>query len=234
MLFGAYLDKRELQNSLPGDVHRATAAPTTSSGWTTWPTSATASTRPTRWRTCWRSRSSTVDGSGCPAADALVMGGDQVYPTASGAGVRGPLQGPVPGRAAATARRARSRPTLFAVPGNHDWYDGLTAFLRLFAGREDAHIGGWQTAQTRSYFAVKLPRGWWLFAHRRAGRARTWTTRSWSTSSRWPAARARRPGDHVQRRSRPGSRPATSPSVVRHDRLLHPHGRSRRPGPRCR
>jgi hypothetical protein len=46
------------------------------------------------------------------------------------------------------------------VPGNHDWYDGLTAFLRIFAQRRP--IGAWRTAQTRSYFAAELPHGWWL------------------------------------------------------------------------
>jgi hypothetical protein len=53
-------------------------------------------------------------------------------------------------------------PTLFALPGNHDWYDGLTSFLRIFAQRRP--FGGWQTEQTRSYFAVKLPHRWWLYA----------------------------------------------------------------------
>ncbi|HWS36119.1 MAG TPA: metallophosphoesterase, partial [Actinoplanes sp.] len=56
------------------------------------------------------------------------------------------------------------RPTLYALPGNHDWYDGLTAFLRLFARRKDGHIGGWRTGQRRSYFAIKLPGDWWVFA----------------------------------------------------------------------
>ncbi len=48
------------------------------------------------------------------------------------------------------------------MPGNHDWYDGLTAFLRLFARKRNAEFGGWRTEQRRSYFAVKLPHGWWL------------------------------------------------------------------------
>jgi hypothetical protein len=51
---------------------------------------------------------------------------------------------------------------MFALPGNHDWYDGLTAFLRLFT--QGRPIGGWATQQTRSYFAVALPQRWWLFA----------------------------------------------------------------------
>ena len=48
------------------------------------------------------------------------------------------------------------------MPGNHDWYDGLTAFLRLFVRSRDRHFGGWGTGQSRSYFAVELPADWWL------------------------------------------------------------------------
>ena len=49
---------------------------------------------------------------------------------------------------------------MFVLPGNHDWYDGLTSFLRMFA--QGRSIGGWRTRQTRSYFAVQLPHRWWL------------------------------------------------------------------------
>ncbi|MCH8292713.1 hypothetical protein IH992_16595 [Candidatus Poribacteria bacterium] len=50
---------------------------------------------------------------------------------------------------------------LFAIPGNHDWYDGLTSFTRLFS--QERWIGAWQTRQRRSYFALKLPHRWWLW-----------------------------------------------------------------------
>jgi len=104
-----------------------------------------------------------VDGARLPRGQALVMGGDQVYPTASGVGYeekfRGPFRAALP-----TLPEGEPEPTLYALPGNHDWYDGLTAFLRVFARREGTNIGGWQTAQTRSYFALKLPHRWWLFA----------------------------------------------------------------------
>jgi hypothetical protein len=49
---------------------------------------------------------------------------------------------------------------MFALPGNHDWYDSLASFTRLFC--QCRMIGGWETAQKRSYFAVRLPHGWWL------------------------------------------------------------------------
>ena len=55
---------------------------------------------------------------------------------------------------------APDAPSMFVLPGNHDWYDGLTSFLRVFA--QGRSIGGWRTRQTRSYFAVQLPNRWWL------------------------------------------------------------------------
>ena len=91
-----------------------------------------------------------------------MIGGDQVYPTASGAAYEDRFEGPY--QAALPEPSPRRARTLFALPGNHDWYDGLTAFLRLFARREGGRIGGWLTKQTRTYFALKLPHRWWLLA----------------------------------------------------------------------
>lgn len=96
-----------------------------------------------------------------PRGEILVLGGDEVYPTASAVGyedrTKGPYRAALP---AASVTGHHAGPTLLALPGNHDWYDGLTAFLRVFAQRRP--IGGWRTEQTRSYFAVQLPDRWWL------------------------------------------------------------------------
>jgi hypothetical protein len=93
-----------------------------------------------------------------PRARFLVMGGDEVYPTPSSTGYEDRLKGPY--RAALPSGTVDPAPLLVALPGNHDWYDGLTAFLRLFAQRRP--VGAWRTVQTRSYFAVQLPHRWWL------------------------------------------------------------------------
>lgn len=87
----------------------------------------------------------------------LVLGGDQVYPTAGWQAYEERFRLPY-GLALPNADRP---PHLFAIPGNHDWYDGLTSFTRVFGQR--GHVGGWQTRQARSYFALRLPRGWWLW-----------------------------------------------------------------------
>ncbi|GAA2776527.1 hypothetical protein [Streptomyces showdoensis] len=91
-----------------------------------------------------------------PRGSLLVLGGDEVYPTASAQGYEDRLKGPY--RAALPS--APDPPLLVALPGNHDWYDGLTAFLRMFT--QQRPIGGWQTRQSRSYFCVRLPERWWL------------------------------------------------------------------------
>jgi hypothetical protein len=105
----------------------------------------------------------------------LVFGGDEVYPTPSPEGYDTKLRAPF---ADANQREAGVRKWydrfLFALPGNHDWYDDLTAFARLFCRRHPSRNGsaaspgrsvcGRETRQTRSYFALKLPHNWWLCA----------------------------------------------------------------------
>lgn len=93
-----------------------------------------------------------------PRGDIVVMGGDQVYPTATHEEYTNRFTGPF---RAALPWTVDDHPTLLALPGNHDWYDGLTGFLRLFG--QGRWIGGWKTAQSRSYFALQLPHRWWLW-----------------------------------------------------------------------
>jgi len=105
-----------------------------------------------------------------PRGRLLVLGGDEVYPTASSERYEDRLKGPMrTALSASDVQRAldgddfapgSGPPLLLALPGNHDWYDGLTAFLRVFGQRR--RIGGWQTVQGRSYFVMQLPGGWWL------------------------------------------------------------------------
>jgi len=163
LLFGAYLDKRELQNALDGSWfdHSVTDG---DDFWFDYVADLGDGFHAT-YSVAWLLAQPQLElgGATLPRGRMLLMGGDQVYPLASGDGYESRTKGPY--RAALPEPPAgEPPPTLFALPGNHDWYDGLTAFLRLFARRKDGHIGGWQTRQRRSYFAVKLPNDWWLFA----------------------------------------------------------------------
>ena len=91
--------------------------------------------------------------------DVLVFGGDAVYPVASREAYERRLTAAY---RTALPNTEPPHPKVFAVAGNHDWYDSLVAFTRIFCTGGKRRFAGWQTHQTRSYFAVKLPGGWWL------------------------------------------------------------------------
>lgn len=92
-----------------------------------------------------------------PRGQLLIMGGDSVYPSASRDAYQVRLVNPY---TCALEESPKPSPHLFALPGNHDWYDGLVAFTRLFC--QGRWLGGWHTQQQRSYFALRLPARWWL------------------------------------------------------------------------
>ena len=49
-------------------------------------------------------------------------------------------------------------PKAYVLPGNHDWFDGLSTYTRLILSRD--WLGGWLIPHERSYFAIALPQGW--------------------------------------------------------------------------
>ncbi|HUR19163.1 MAG TPA: hypothetical protein VMZ90_00045 [Vicinamibacterales bacterium] len=92
------------------------------------------------------------------AGRVLVFGGDEVYPYPSRSEYEVRTENPY-----RLAFAGRAHPDVFAIPGNHDWYDSLVAFSRTFC-RPERGFAGCATRQTRSYFALKLPANWWLLA----------------------------------------------------------------------
>jgi hypothetical protein len=92
------------------------------------------------------------------AGKLLVFGGDEVYPYPSRNEYVVRTETPY-----AHAFAGRAKPDIFAIPGNHDWYDSLVAFSRTFC-RPERGFAGCCTKQTRSYFALRLPANWWLCA----------------------------------------------------------------------
>lgn len=98
----------------------------------------------------------------------LLLGGDAIYPWPSQEEYESHLMKPYSWALPKSGEQART--DVFAIPGNHDWYDGLAAFDDLFCrARSDAsrrnptRFGDWQTRQHRSYFAIKLPNNWWIW-----------------------------------------------------------------------
>lgn len=103
-----------------------------------------------------------------PKGKVLVMGGDQVYPTPERDEYEQRFK--LPYSSAFTQRDKDGKVKkvspeemthLFALPGNHDWYDGLTNFLKVFC--QQRTIGNLLTRQHRSYFAIRLPHNVWLW-----------------------------------------------------------------------
>ncbi|KAK4276652.1 hypothetical protein QN277_014778 [Acacia crassicarpa] len=115
-----------------------------------------------------------------PRGDLLLIGGDLAYPNPSAftyerrlfVPFEYALQPPpwykaeqiavnkpeVPNGA---ALKQYSGPQCFVIPGNHDWFDGLQTFMRYICHK--SWLGGWFMPQKKSYFALQLPKGWWIF-----------------------------------------------------------------------
>ncbi|HEX9802569.1 MAG TPA: metallophosphoesterase [Gammaproteobacteria bacterium] len=161
-IFGAYADKRELQAVLNHEDEHDYAgsdelwfdyAADLGDGWNAGYSVArllgAERLAPAGWR-----------GEPLPRGELLIFGGDEVYPVASRDQYRDRLKGPYES-ALPWVEDEREAPALYAIPGNHDWYDGLTSFTRLFC--QQRWIGGWRTRQSRSYFAIRLPHNWWLW-----------------------------------------------------------------------
>ncbi|HEY0348890.1 MAG TPA: hypothetical protein VGC60_12130 [Pyrinomonadaceae bacterium] len=117
-----------------------------------------------------------------PRGRFLTFGGDTAYHVADYLTIANRIQRPFTWAYLDLRRRDQDidvRP-VFGIPGNHDYYDQLDGFRRQFrkSSREeppqpptkpaegDAQLGlaGYQRQQQASYFALKLPFDWWLWA----------------------------------------------------------------------
>lgn len=118
-----------------------------------------------------------LEGRQLPRGKFILLGGDQVYPFASREAYDQRFLAPYEQayRQGGAPQWKEGEHDLFAVPGNHDWYDGLSSFFGLFCrrrirpsgaigfDRDGRVIAGRRTNQTRSYFAAKLPQNWWIW-----------------------------------------------------------------------
>jgi hypothetical protein len=106
-----------------------------------------------------------VDGKTLPRGQLLVMGGDEVYPNADPKFYHEQLINPYCWAFPDPHPGMLEGPPVYAIPGNHDWYDGLVLFLAHFTRRSPhLHLGGWRSWQRRSYFALQLTEKWWIWA----------------------------------------------------------------------
>ncbi len=68
-----------------------------------------------------------------PRGDVLLFGGDTAYPVATATEIEARLL--VPWNAVFEAHDDGKRRALLGIPGNHDWFDGLDGFARVFRAR---------------------------------------------------------------------------------------------------
>ena len=109
-----------------------------------------------------------------PRGQLLVFGGDEVYPYATERAYReqtvlpyamGVERSDVP--SAEPPGVGDDPPTVVAIPGNHDWLGGIEHFERLFTTQspdeQRLFADHWKVVQSRRYWHIKLPQGWWLW-----------------------------------------------------------------------
>jgi hypothetical protein len=97
------------------------------------------------------------DATILPRGDILLFGGDTAYPVATGREILRRVVQPWNEVLQDVGTGGRRR-VLLGIPGNHDWYDGLDGFARLF--RRDAVVGmlaHWEA--DRAHPARKRPPG---------------------------------------------------------------------------
>lgn len=105
-----------------------------------------------------------LDDRDLPRGQLLVMGGDEVYPLAERQTYANQLVQPYKWAFPDHDRTSDKGVPLYAIPGNHDWYDGLVLFSTFFLREKRTHFGSWRSRQRRSYFAIQLTETWWLWA----------------------------------------------------------------------
>ncbi len=122
-----------------------------------------------------------LDGEKLPRGEFLVLGGDEVYPGPSEKNYQERLVSPYQHawdwlwlnksvdmnshREMGEFIQLYKTPEIYAIPGNHDWYDSLIAFRKVFCNVFNLNrLGQWKTNQARSYFALELPHDWVILA----------------------------------------------------------------------
>ena len=73
-----------------------------------------------------------------PRGDLLIFGGDTAYPVATAQEITNRVL--VPFNQVLEKRNDGAARVLLGIPGNHDWYDGLDGFSRLFRWRDPADV----------------------------------------------------------------------------------------------
>lgn len=108
-----------------------------------------------------------------PRGRFMFMGGDTAYHVADDATLEERVCSPfewalterVLGEWARKTLTAPIERLVFGIPGNHDYYDSLIGFNRLFRAPDNPRlaIADWQRRQNSSFVALRLPYDWWFY-----------------------------------------------------------------------
>jgi hypothetical protein len=100
-----------------------------------------------------------------PEADVLLFGGDLAYPGASGPVYQYRFYEPFTLALDAASRFRQpgvTQKVVAAIPQNHDWFDSASTFCRYFVAQDRGDFLGARTPQRQTYFALRLPHGFWI------------------------------------------------------------------------
>jgi hypothetical protein len=103
------------------------------------------------------------DAAELPRGDILLFGGDTAYPVATGEEIARRLVSPFNEVLRERLTAADPPRVLLGIAGNHDWYDGLDGFGRLFRHRADSDLRD-SRAESRPSARRRVPRGTGLVA----------------------------------------------------------------------
>jgi hypothetical protein len=119
-----------------------------------------------RWRNATPRRAGEPRGN-LPRGAFLMIGGDSAYHVADAVTLQERVQTPFTWAYEDLGWREQPPdtppPRLYGIPGNHDWYDDLEGFARLFRRDGDLALSGFQSVQLASHVAIQLPHGWQLW-----------------------------------------------------------------------
>lgn len=115
------------------------------------------------------------DGRPLPEGRLLVLGGDLAYPGSGRLDYQyrfiEPFEqaqawarslGASRWRCEPDAAPGRTDKLLLAIPQNHDWAVSCSAFCRYFVSHHSGAVIAARTPQRQTWFAARLPQGWWL------------------------------------------------------------------------
>lgn len=101
-----------------------------------------------------------------PEGELLLLGGDLAYPGASPEEYQyrfiemlAMAQDPASRFGSGEGQR---RKFIAAIPQNHDWFDSASTFCRYFVSHDKGAVIGARTPQRQTFFACRLPQGWWV------------------------------------------------------------------------